>query len=137
MSVFLFLPPNAGAPLERVHRVHVHPLKFDNGCSAPVLKVGSQNEKPNYSDLLSEIATVLKLILLLPATNAQSERVFSSLRRVKTYLRNSMSQGKLNHVMLMNVHKEETKKVSLEEVAEEFISKNERRRADFSVKNYI
>ena len=73
-------------------------------------------KKPNYSDLLSEIATVLKLILLLPATNAQSERVFSSLRRVKTYLRNSMGQGRLNHVMFMNVHKEETKKVSLEEV---------------------
>ena len=81
-------------------------------------------KKPNYSDLLSEIATVLKLILLLPATNAQSERVFSSLRRVKTYLRNSMGQGRLNHVMFMNVHKEETKKVSLEEVAEEFIFEN-------------
>ena len=48
-----------------------------------------------------------------------------------------MGQGRLNHVMFMNVQKEETKKVSLEEVAEEFISKNERRRADFGVKNYI
>ena len=85
-----------------MHRVHVHPLKFDNGCSAPVLKLGSQNKN-----------------------------------QVKTYLRNSMGQGRLNHVMFMNVQKEETKKVSLEEVAEEFISKNERRRADFGVKNYI
>ena len=34
-----------------------------------------------------------------------------------------MGQGRLNHVMFMNVHKEETKKVSLEEVAEEFIPK--------------
>ena len=28
----------AGASLERVERVHVHPLKIGNGCSAPVLR---------------------------------------------------------------------------------------------------
>ena len=91
-------------------------------------------KKPGYSDLLSEISTVLKLILVLPAANAQSERVFSSLRRIKTYLRGTMSQARLNHVMFMNIHKEETKKVSLDEVADEFIAKSERRRADFGVK---
>ena len=45
-----------------------------------------------------------------------------------------MSQARLNHVMFMNIHIEETKKVSLDEVADEFIAKNERRRADFGVK---
>ena len=38
-------------------------------------------------DLLSDICTVIKLILVMPATNAVSERSFSTLRRVKTYLR--------------------------------------------------
>ena len=28
----------SGASLERVRRVHPHPLKFDNGCAAPVLR---------------------------------------------------------------------------------------------------
>jgi hypothetical protein len=41
--------------------------------------------KPGYSELLSEVSIVLKLILVLPATNAQSERVFSGLKRIKTY----------------------------------------------------
>ena len=27
-----------GADAERVQRVHLHPLKFGNGCNAPVLK---------------------------------------------------------------------------------------------------
>ena len=27
----------AGTSLERVQRVHLHPLKFGNGCNAPVL----------------------------------------------------------------------------------------------------
>ena len=32
---------DTGASLERVRRVHPHPLKFDNGCAAPVLRTGS------------------------------------------------------------------------------------------------
>ena len=35
--------------------------------------------------LLSQVSTVLQLILIMPATNATSERSFSALRRVKTY----------------------------------------------------
>ena len=46
--------------------------------------------KPGYTGLLSEISTLLKFILVvLPATNAESERVFSALKRIKTYLRNT------------------------------------------------
>ena len=49
--------------------------------------------------LFSEVIKVLKLILVMPATNASSERSFSALRRIKTYLRNTMSQARLNHIM--------------------------------------
>ena len=34
-------------------------------------------KQPGYSDLSSEIATILKLIFVLPATDAESERLFS------------------------------------------------------------
>jgi hypothetical protein len=48
-----------------------------------------------------------------------------------------MSQARLNHVMLMNIHKEETEKLSLAEVANEFAAKNDRRRADFGNNKFI
>ena len=35
-----------GADAARVQRVHLHPLKFGNGCNAPVLK---QPRVPGYS----------------------------------------------------------------------------------------
>ena len=90
-------------------------------------------KKPNVSDLLPEIATVVKLILVLPATNSQSERVFSNLRWVKTYLRNSMKQERLNHVMILNIYEQITKDLNLDEVADEFVSQNEQRRSDFGL----
>jgi hypothetical protein len=93
--------------------------------------------KPGHSEILSEISTVLKLILVLPATDAESERVFSSLKRIKTYLRNSMSQARLNHLMLMNIHKEETDQMSLAEVANKFAAKLPKRREDFGINKFM
>ena len=69
--------------------------------------------------------------MVLPATDAPSERVFSSLKRIKTYLRNSMSQARLNH--LMNIHKEETDQMSLAEVANKFAAKLPKWREDFGI----
>ena len=37
-------------------------------------------------------------------TNAASEWSFSSLRRIKTYLRSTMTQSRLNSIMLLQVH---------------------------------
>ena len=77
---------------------------------------------------------LLKLILILPATNAQSERVFSYLRLVKTHLRSTMKQSRLNNIMFMYVHKKKAIELNLDEVAEEFISVYESRRAEFGFK---
>jgi len=41
--------------------------------------------------LISQVLTLFHLILVMPATNATSERSFSAMRRVKTYLRSTMS----------------------------------------------
>lgn len=81
--------------------------------------------------LLSEIVKIIKLVLIMPATNATSERSFSCLRRLKTYLRNSMSQARLNNLMILNIHRDKTDSLDLKAVAREFISKSERRLAVF------
>ena len=38
-------------------------------------------------DFLSQVCKLLRLLLVMPATNATSECSFSALRRIKTYLR--------------------------------------------------
>ena len=39
-------------------------------------------------------------------TTAITERAFSSLRRLKTYLRSTMSQERLNHLALLNIERD-------------------------------
>ena len=62
------------------------------------LKTLNEVEKTFYSEVIS----VVKLILVMPATNAVSERSFSALRRLKTWLRSTMSQARLNWCMVLN-----------------------------------
>ena len=62
------------------------------------------------------------------ATNAVSERSFSTLRRIKTYLRSTMSQQRLNNLMLLAVHQY---KLDLIQVANEFVEQSEHRLAIF------
>ena len=56
---------------------------------------------------------------------------FSCLRRLKTYLRSTMGQERLNHILVLNVHQAETDLIEMKCVARDFISLNEMRRNVF------
>ena len=79
---------------------------------------------PGVQSGMAEAFTLLQLILVMPATNAVSERSALALRRVKTYLRTTMSQSHLNNFM---VHKEKCDDLCLQSCVNEFISCNEHR----------
>ena len=81
--------------------------------------------------LLSEICIIAKLILVMPSTNAVSERSFSALRRVKTYLRSTMKQTRLNHLMILHVHKDITDSLNLNDIGNEFVRCSEHRLSVF------
>ena len=72
--------------------------------------------------IFSDVILVLELILVLPATNASSERSFSALRRIKTYLRSTMGQQRLNNLMSLHVHKDRTDSLSLVDLANDFVA---------------
>ena len=80
---------------------------------------------PAQEDLLSDVCTLLRLLLVMPATNAASERSFSALRRVKMYLRSTMTQERLNYLMVLHIHRELTDELDLIETANEFVSGSE------------
>ena len=77
-------------------------------------------------DLLDQVVNLMQLILVMPATNSTSERSFSALRRVKTYLRSTMGQQRLNDLLLLHVHKEITDSLNLKEVVNSFVNNEHR-----------
>ena len=82
---------------------------------------------------MSQVCKLASLILVMPATNSTSERSFSALRRVKNYLRSTMTQVRLNSIMTLNVrvHKERTDCLNLVDIGNDFVAGSEHRQSIF------
>jgi len=57
--------------------------------------------------LLNAVDRLFKFLVVLPASSATAKRSFSTLRRLKNYLRlaRPITQERLNHVAVHHVHK--------------------------------
>ena len=66
--------------------------------------------------MLPEFAKALKILAVIPATSCSAERSFSSLRRLKTYLRSSMGQERLSNLALLHIEREYVIKILKEDM---------------------
>ncbi|KAJ8894614.1 hypothetical protein PR048_007278 [Dryococelus australis] len=88
-----------------------------------------RREHPQIRRLFSEVCTCLKLLLVSPATSATAERTFSAaLKYLKTWLRSTMTQERLNHITVLAVHWDLAKNISNLDIANTFISSKESRK---------
>ena len=87
----------------------------------------AMNTSDIYKTMLSEVNKLLKLYFTFPVTTATAERSFSSLRRIKTFLRSTMSECRLNNLFILYVHKSLTDALDLSKIAKDFVSVNYRR----------
>ena len=88
---------------------------------------------PQTRELLSEAEKRMELCLCLPISVASSERTFSALRRLKTWLRSTMTQERLTHLALMHVHPDILKKVDIHGLMRTFISTTSERKSTFGL----
>ena len=54
--------------------------------------------------------------MVSPASLCCAERYFSALRRLKTWLRNSMTPRRLNAIMICNIHKEKLVELDIDDI---------------------
>lgn len=79
-------------------------------------------------DLYPAVNSLLTILLTLPVSVASAERSFSSLRRMKTWLRSQMGQERLTGLALLHAHRDIT--VDVNKVIDRF-AKSGNRRKDF------
>lgn len=61
-------------------------------------------------------------------STASCERSFSALRHIKTWVRNSMSNGRLSNVAILAIERERTMAMSNEKVIDAFAAAHRNRR---------
>ena len=80
-----------------------------------------QSLDSSHRKLLSKSSTLGKLLFVMPATNAISERSFSALKQVKKYLHSTTGDSRLNHLMMLHVHNNRTDALILVDIAIDFV----------------
>ncbi|XP_042912304.2 zinc finger MYM-type protein 1 [Parasteatoda tepidariorum] len=83
--------------------------------------------------LFKSVENLVRLLLVCPASSCEAERSFSALRKLKMYLRSTMTQKRLNHVALCYVHKNILDVIDSKKVAQIFISQVQSRKNIFGV----
>lgn len=139
-AVFSFLKDDVDKRLLKI-QLETFSLQFQTQSAASTT-LDFQDMKEFFShltlsqkELLFQVVKVFKFILLAPASNAVSKRSCSSLRRTKTWLRTTMTQERLNHCLLLHVHKSLTDNLPLTSIANEFASGNNSRLRIFGSSN--
>ena len=87
--------------------------------------------KTSIRNLISEVIKMIKLVIVMPATNAVSECSFSAMRRLYTYLRTNMGSSRLNNAMVLHIHKDRLDKLSMVDVANDFVFESDHRKTLF------
>lgn len=82
-----------------------------------------------------EVVKVLKILVTIPMTTSETERCFSTLKLIKTYLRNTMSEDRLTALAMLSIEKSMVREIPNfnKKVIEKFIS-DKNRRMDFHFK---
>ncbi len=84
------------------------------------------NQQLQKSGLCKDMENLLQLHLSMPISVASSERSFSVLRRLKTWLRNTVTQKGLTHLALLHMHQEILDSLNIHVLKREFISTTQR-----------
>ena len=92
-----------------------------------VVKDCSEGER----GLLRNIIHAIKLLLVNPSTSCTPERSFSTARRLKTWLRTTMTSKRFNSLAVLHIHKDVTDMLNLKDISIEFVSAREGRRDYF------
>ena len=72
-----------------------------------------------------------RILLTIPITVASAERSFSKLKLLKSYLRSTMTQERLNGLALMSIESNILDKIVYKDIIEKFVSSNMRRMSFF------
>ncbi|CAH1103040.1 unnamed protein product [Psylliodes chrysocephalus] len=84
--------------------------------------------KQSLQNVYPNLDIALRMALCTPATNCSGERSFSCLKRVKNYLRSTLSEEKLNALALLCIESELMNKITYDDIIDDFSNKKSRKK---------
>ena len=92
--------------------------------------------EPNGGACFLQLRKCRSNLITSPASSYEAKRSFSALRRLKTWLRSTMTQIRLIHLVISHVHRDILSELSCQDIAKEFVRSNDARcRVFVKIKN--
>uniref|UniRef100_A0A1A8A7T4 HAT C-terminal dimerisation domain-containing protein n=1 Tax=Nothobranchius furzeri TaxID=105023 RepID=A0A1A8A7T4_NOTFU len=109
-------------------------LNILNKC--PCTSIGEAARVPRglpveVRGLFDQVEVLIRILMVVPVSSCEAERSFSTLCRLKTWLRATMNQNRLNNLVVCNVHKERLDMLNIDTICQEFVGCSGTRRSTF------
>lgn len=92
------------------------------------MSLSSMIHERDLVEVFPNIEIALRIIITAPIANCSAERSFSVLRRIKTYLRSTMKQDRLNFLAVLALNADLVQKIDYNELINDFAIKKCRRK---------
>ena len=128
-----FLVPNLLLPLVEIFGLDKEMVELEAKLAKRTLENKDiRNMHGVYLNLLSlrdafpELLRLLRISMTIAISTASCERSFSSLKRIKSYLRSTMGEQRLTDLAIISIERELSSSISLDEAVDIF-SQTDRR----------
>ena len=132
-----FLEFNYLLPVVKSYSCHLNQHLLQIECTLAKRTLHGK-ELETINDVLKEIfplrtafpnlVKLLQLVLTIVVSTAACEQSFSALKRIKTYLRSTMSEQRLNDIALLSIEKKEVESLLFYDIIDRFAAVDKNRR---------
>ena len=112
------------------HLNDVFSATFPSDCSG--IDLLNAIYKMQLHSIFGEVCTAIRIFCTLPVTVAGGERAFSKLKLIKSYLRSTMVQERLNSLAILSIESELARSLDFKDLICDFATKKARR-LDFGI----
>ncbi len=81
--------------------------------------------------LFDQVKVLVRILLVVSVSSCEADRSFSALRRLKTWLRATMGQDRLNSLLVCNMHKDKLDNLNINNICQEFVGPSDTRKNKF------
>ena len=118
------------AEVVNLKAIHKDNFNMIDGVVTP-MKVLNELYRLDLGEIFPEVMTALKVFLTIPVTVASGERSFSQLKLVKSDIRSTMTQDRLNSLATLNINWSIARTLDFQDVVTHFAKKQARGSPDF------
>lgn len=111
---------------ELLHLKSIHESNFGKDPLGP-LDLLNKIHLFNLNELFSNTCIALRIFITLPVTVASAERSFSKLNLIKSFLRSTMEQERLNDLALLSIESDISRNINYDSIIEDFALKKARK----------